>query len=116
MNRKSLILIAAVVAGAIGLGSYYVGFLHGKAAMDGFAGNLVNGVNASVRVESLQVMAHALTDLKESRPAEAEAKIARFAKFQAKAVAECSRSPECSSLAGRPLPSTAELAASGIPQ
>lgn len=77
--------------------------------MDRFAGDLVNGVSASVRADSLQVVGAALNDLRESRAVDAEARLKRFARLQAKVISECARDSECSKLTGKPLPSIAEL-------
>jgi len=114
MRTKLLFPIAAVAIGVVGFGSYYAGFVEGKSAMDKFCGNLIGGVSASVQVDSLLVISQALNDLRDSKSTEAEAKLARLAKFQAEAVAECAQTPECKALAGKPLPTAAELAKFGF--
>src|SRR4051812_34093066 len=106
MMRTSLFTLTALV---IALVAYVFGFYVGKSEMDRFAGNLVNGISASIRADALQVIGAALDDLRAARIGEADGRLRLFARLQAEAISECVRDPACLKLTRKPLPTQAEL-------
>ena len=109
MQRLLHTLLYLAVVGIAAAISYSAGFYKGKADMDAFCGVLIDSVVASVRAENLQVMVKAISDIKNSKSADAEAKLALMVRIQATIVSECSLSPNCNKLTGKPLPTNSEL-------
>jgi hypothetical protein len=106
--------LAAAALLATAVGSYVLGFYRGKEAMDGFAGNLISGISATIRGESLPILLSAADALKYPEQQEVQKTLRRYARTQASVVKECAMNKACSALAGQPLPqaSLVELALS----
>lgn len=92
---------------AVAIGGYTLGFYRGKQEMDTFAGNLVSGVSAGIRGESILLLLSAAESMKYPEQQEAQRALLRYAKSQAMAVKECASNKACASLALQPLPEAA---------
>jgi hypothetical protein len=97
-------IIAAVV---VSIGSYSVGFHRGKEEMDVFSGNLVGGISAGIRGESLPLLLSAAEALKYPEQQDIQKALRRYARSQATVVKECSASKACAALTAQPLPQAA---------
>ena len=111
MPRVLHVLLYLISVGLAASISYSIGYYKGKGDMDSLCGDLIGGVVASVRTENLRIMARAISDIKNSKSADAEAKLALWVRIQANIVADCSHSPICSKLTTKPLPTNSELTA-----
>ena len=104
---KHSLVFGVVVALASAIGGYTLGFYRGKQEMDAFAGNMVSGVTASVRGESISLLLSTADSLKNPEQQEVRRALLRYARSQAVAVKECASSKVCASLAAQPLPQAA---------
>ena len=104
---KPSVAVGIVVGLALAIGGYTLGFYKAKQEMDAFAGNLVSGVSASIRGESISLLLSAAESMTYPEQREVQAALLRYARSQAMAVKECASNKVCASLASQPLPEAA---------
>jgi hypothetical protein len=104
---KPYLAVGVIFGLALAIGGYTLGFYKAKQEMEGFAGNLVSGVSASIRGESISLLLSAAEAMKHPEQQEAQRALRRYARSQALAVKECASDKTCASLASQPLPESA---------
>ena len=101
------VVIKVVFALTLLLGGYALGFYRAKQEMDAFAGNLVSGVSAGIRGESISLLLSTAEAMPYPNQAVARKALLQYARSQALAVKECSSNTACASLPAQPLPHAA---------
>ncbi|MDR3452013.1 MAG: hypothetical protein P4L96_04305 [Rhodoferax sp.] len=102
---KITTVVGLLVSVSLLLVSYATGFYQGKKAEDSFCGDLVSGISASIRGESLPLILSAVDALTYPEQQNTRNALLRYAHIQASVVKECAASQPCASLTGQPLPS-----------
>lgn len=107
MRITSLILPITVCLAIIGgyVAGYYMGEADGR---DDGAGAMFN-LDASRSAEALVLASNVRQALRESKPAQAELAIVRYAALRVPSLVACRSSPECAASVGPLMPAKAQL-------
>jgi hypothetical protein len=104
-NFLLAITVCLAIAGAY-LAGHYVGEADGREAGADATFNL----DALRSAEAFTIANSVRQALRESRPAQAELEVVRYAARKAPSLVACSSSPECAASVGRLMPTKAQLA------
>lgn len=106
--RITNLLLQTTVCLAI-IGAYIAGYYMGESAGRDAGADVTFNLDATRSAEAFMLASSVRQALRESKPAQAELAVVRYAALKAPSLVACSSSPDCAASVGRLMPTKAQL-------